>query len=636
VVAVADAGTGQFGTGQARIRTSQDVQVLSGLPPVVREGDRFEARFTVRNASARSLGVNLAASVNGEPLPGADALLKAGEAREVAWPVSAPVGARALQWDVTATARSDAGPAATDRLRATQRVTEAVPVATVQATIAQLDGSFSLPVAAPAGALPGRGGLRVDFKPRLGAGLESVREFMQRYAYTCLEQKVSRAVALRDAQLWSRSMSELPAHLDRDGLARYFVGERLGSDTLTAYVLSVAHEAGWAIPEDARQRMQTGLRNFIEGRVVRDSALPTADLSIRKVAALDALSRFQPIEPALLSTIAIEPNLWPTSAVIDWYGTVRRSQWPDREQRLRESGQILRSRLNFQGTTLGFSTERQDYLWWLMVSGDVNANRMLVAMFDEDTWREDLPRLVRGALGRQQHGRWNTTVANAWGVLAMEKFSERYERDPVSGQSAAGIVGAGGVLDWSAKPDGGALDLAWPSGEASLSVTHGGQGKPWVTVESRAALPLTAPLTSGFRITRTVTPVAQRDPGALARGDTVRVRLEIEAQSDMSWVVVNDPVPAGSAILGRGIGGESQILAESNPQRNFVWPTFEERTFEAFRAYYRFIPKGTWSVDYTMRLNNAGRFELPPTRVEAMYAPEMFGMVPNEPVTVNP
>jgi len=54
VVAVADAGTGQFGTGQARIRTSQDVQVLSGLPSVVREGDRFEARFTVRNASPRS------------------------------------------------------------------------------------------------------------------------------------------------------------------------------------------------------------------------------------------------------------------------------------------------------------------------------------------------------------------------------------------------------------------------------------------------------------------------------------------------------------------------------------------------------------------------------------------------------
>jgi uncharacterized protein YfaS (alpha-2-macroglobulin family) len=37
-----------------------------------------------------------------------------------------------------------------------------------------------------------------------------------------------------------------------------------------------------------------------------------------------------------------------------------------------------------------------------------------------------------------------------------------------------------------------------------------------------------------------------------------------------------------------------------------------------------------------VRLNNAGRFELPPTRVEAMYAPEMFGELPNGTVTVNP
>jgi uncharacterized protein YfaS (alpha-2-macroglobulin family) len=30
-----------------------------------------------------------------------------------------------------------------------------------------------------------------------------------------------------------------------------------------------------------------------------------------------------------------------------------------------------------------------------------------------------------------------------------------------------------------------------------------------------------------------------------------------------------------------------------------------------------------------MRLGNAGLFQLPPTRVEALYAPEVFGMLPN-------
>ena len=38
---------------------------------------------------------------------------------------------------------------------------------------------------------------------------------------------------------------------------------------------------------------------------------------------------------------------------------------------------------------------------------------------------------------------------------------------------------------------------------------------------------------------------------------------------------------------------------------------------------------GPWSVEYTLRLNNAGRFELPASRVEAMYAPEIFGEAPN-------
>jgi len=38
----------------------------------------------------------------------------------------------------------------------------------------------------------------------------------------------------------------------------------------------------------------------------------------------------------------------------------------------------------------------------------------------------------------------------------------------------------------------------------------------------------------------------------------------------------------------------------------------------------------------TLRLNNPGDFALPPTRVEALYAPEMFGEAPNARVKVEP
>jgi len=39
-------------------------------------------------------------------------------------------------------------------------------------------------------------------------------------------------------------------------------------------------------------------------------------------------------------------------------------------------------------------------------------------------------------------------------------------------------------------------------------------------------------------------------------------------------------------------------------------------------------------VEYTVRFNASGRFELPATRVEAMYAPEMFGELPNAPLEI--
>jgi len=41
-------------------------------------------------------------------------------------------------------------------------------------------------------------------------------------------------------------------------------------------------------------------------------------------------------------------------------------------------------------------------------------------------------------------------------------------------------------------------------------------------------------------------------------------------------------------------------------------------------------------LEYTVRLNNAGRFALPPSRVEAMYAPETFGELPNATLEVAP
>jgi uncharacterized protein YfaS (alpha-2-macroglobulin family) len=558
--------------------------------------------------------------------------LAGGEARAVGWDVAAPAGIDTLRWEVEAGEERGGG---ADRVRVSQRVVPVVPVRTYQATLARWDGPLREPVARPADAQPGRGGIQVAFAPTLVGGLDGVRDWMRRYPYTCLEQTVSRAVALRDRARWDALAQKLPAYLDDDGLLKYFPTMTWGSEVLTAYALAVSHEAGWPIPDPARGRMQDALRRFVEGSLRRWGDLPTADLSIRKLAALEALSRYGAAEPRLLGSVTIEPTLWPTSAVLDWRSLLHRLPGiPGRAPRLAEAEQILRARLTLSGTTMGFSTESADRLWWLMVSADVNAVRLVLHLLETGEWRDDLPRLVRGALQRQQRGAWDLTTANAWGVLAVERFARTYENVPVTGATTATLAGATRRLEWAGATGGGALDFPWPPERAEVAVEHAGTGHPWVTVLARAAVPLAQPLEAGYRITRRATPLAPRPDGQLRRGDLVRVRLEVEAQTDMTWVVVHDPIPAGASHLGTGLGRDSRLATQGEQQRGRAWPAFEERGFEAFRAYYAWVPKGTFVVEYTIRLNQAGRFALPTTRVEALYAPELFGELPGAPVDV--
>jgi uncharacterized protein YfaS (alpha-2-macroglobulin family) len=637
IVAVADGGPDLFGTGHTVIRSTQELILFSGLPPLVRERDRFRATFTVRNASDSPLEVQVRAAMTGgqkhEPVR---LSLAPNESKEAGWDVSVPVGVDTLGWEIVASAKTAAGTLLEDRMSTTQKVIPAVAVRTFQATIVQVDRTFELAVEMPGDAIPGRGGVQVGLQPTLAGELGGVREFMSTYRYSCLEQIASQAVALRDEGRWKGLMASLPSYLDRDGFAMYFPGMGYGSDALTAYLLNIANEAGWDIPADSRGRMQSALERFVKGQATREQEWRTADLNVRKIAALQALVRWgRPVTDEDLASISIEPNLWPTSAAIDWFDLLKRA--PDlsqRDRRLQEAEQIVRSRLNFQGTTLGFSTERSDYLWWLMISGDVNANRLLLAMLDRETWKEDMPRLARGSLGRQQRGRWNTTVANAWGVLAMEKFGAAFEKEQVGGATAGKLDKQAQQVDWSETPKGGSLSFPWPQGSATLALTHDGSGRPWAMVQSRAAIPLRQPFSSGYRIQRTVSAVEQKEQGRWSRGDVMRVRLDLEAQSDMTWVVVNDPVPAGASVLGTGLGRDSQILASGEQKQGWVWPAFEERKFDSFRAYYRFVPKGKWTLEYTLRLNNPGEFLSPETRVEALYAPEMFGEIPNVKVVV--
>ncbi|UCV00458.1 MG2 domain-containing protein [Acidovorax radicis] len=678
IVAVADASTGLFGTGSTSIRATQDLQIISGLPPLVREDDQFRAQITLRNTTKTAMKVEVSPRATLLDLKPQTIDIPPEEAREVAWDVTAPAQlaqtrAEAILWEIEA---KDQVSGARDALKARQRIIPAVPLTVQQATLVQVDGSYNLDVNPPADAIPGRGGLKMSLQPKLAEGLPGVRDWWARYPFACLEQKTSKAVGLRDGALWQTVVAQLPTYLDSDGLANYFPPRdgdaSRGSDTLTAYVLAATHEAAsihpaFALPDDVRAPMERGLIAFVEGRIQRDFWSPRKDLDMRKLAAIEALSRYGKAQGRMVSSITIAPNQWPTHTVIDWVNVLKRvADVPQRDQRLQEAMQILRARLSFQGTKLIFSTEQDDYWWWLMQNGDVNTARLMLAVMDDPAWKDDMGRLANGFISRQQAGAWHTTTANLWGGLALEKFSAKFEATPVSGATKATMSGNTASVDWSKiervkasdatgapnqitwfgapaspgnlKNNGMFLPWSKAGGKESLAVAHQGPGKPWLTLQSIAAIQLKAPFAAGYAIKKTVTPVEQANKslpaGQYTRGDVLRVTLEVNASADMTWVAITDPIPGGATILGSGLGRDSEIATQGEKKSGSGWPAFEERSFESFRSYYEYLPKGTVKMEYTVRLNNAGDFALPPSRVEALYAPEMFGEAPNARVKV--
>ena len=658
-VAVADYGPDRFGTGKVSVVSTQDLQVIEGLPALVREGDQYQATVTLRNTTKRTMNLQVTAAYEGtgvpsQTLPSRQVEVAAGSASTVSWEVLAPEGnmlgeTSSLKWTLSAKEQGAEGEAASDAVSFKQSLMPAVAVKTRQATLLPLDGDkpmIELPVSAPVGALLNgngapRGGLAVTVKSSLAGGLPGVHEWFINYRYTCLEQVSSKAIVLGSNADWDRIMSRLPDYLDSNGLASYFPGASYGSEVLTAYLLGMSHEAqeqglSFVIPEQQRQAMLSGLLAFAQGKISYRRWAPMEDLDARKLMALEALSRYDMVKPRMLDSIQIAPNRWPTSAVINWMALLMRVPGiPNQQDRLEQAKQIILARMLDRGTEMVLNEDPINNNWWLMAGRESNQASLLMLLADQPEWEDELPRLAMGLLSMQRNGAWRTTTSNLLGTLAIEKFSKHYEAVPPSGKLRVALdqTGQAQTVDWDsvkANSDGVKEDeLMQPWGGTTtdtLQLAQEGPGRAWAIVRSLAAVPVKQDVVAGFVLQRSIEPVSQAVPGVWSKGDVYRVTVNIDSKTPMTWVVLTDPIPAGSTVLGSGLGRDSSIATQTE-ERDSRWydPSFVERSFEGYRAYYDYLPKGKVSLQYTVRLNTPGEFQMPSTRIEAMYEPDVFG-----------
>lgn len=648
IVAVAHAGADRFGHGGTEVLTRQRLELRSLLPPVVRGGDRLQARFVVRNRSERPIDATASVTLRypdgtESTLPSRRIALAGGAVQELGWQVDVPAHQRGvLAWRAKVQAaqpesgsESDDGfdnDSAHDELRFEQTLLAPERARTIASALLQLDRPNTLPLRLPAGALDGQ--LALSLSARMDGGLPGVRRFFEHYRYGCFEQQLSAVVAIGERAGWDALMRKVGDYTDTStGLLRYFPGGgAAGSDVLTSHILHLAAVRGFPLPASVENSLTQALGQYLAADSRTDGS--PRERSLRRLAAMAALAVHGKASPEMVDATKPLLDEWPTASVIDWLTLVRGSRHPQAARLTSDASAQLRARLYTQGTALALSNDSHELRPWLMWNGDVTMARLLLAVRELPEWRAELPALARGLMARQRNGHWYTTLANAWGAVAMTAFAETMESGPVNGTTSVTVGEQRASHDW-AGANTYAARFGMPAGAASLKLEHAGSGAPWASVHVSAVVPLAQERFTGIRIKKTLTPVEQQVKGQWTRGDVVRVRLELEARSDMQWVVIDDPVAPGATILGSGLGGDSSMLAQPTQWR-YPMPSYQERARDSLRSYYAQVPGGHWTLEYTLRLNADGRFQLPATHAEAMYQPDVAGDLPNPVMVVEP
>ncbi len=597
LVAIAHAGADLFGTGETTIHSSKELSLFSGIPDTMRNGDTFSAEVTLRNSSNKPMDVKVQGSANSNVSLGPQTVsVEANASKKIVWPVTVPDEVRELVYTITAES-----PGVSDNLQVKQRIVNPVPMRAILGQISPLETTLDIPLSLPAEAREAE--IRVTAEASLGASsLVGVREYMTSYPHTCMEQKLSRAVALGRKDLWDQS--KISGYLDNDGLLKFFPSGPKGSVELTAYALELSFYQNWNIPEDTKNRMLEALTQFVQGRLNVPGAGLFVEDKIRALAALALWGKAADNKPSL-ENMDLNPTYLSLPSLID----LRRVYESLEESKRSTVDAALTERSEFRGSIMTFKTEDRT----LLGSEDASLARLILSRLKTDKMSGDLPTYIRSLLSTQKQGHWDTTVADALGTLAIQQFAKAFESTAVKGDIQAVLGDVKKSLNIEAK-DKKPEVFPWPKGSSTLNLSRsaGSQGKVWITTLALAAVPLQKPESSGIQLTKTFKKIDGRGDDRKT-GDIYEVTISYKTNVRIDWGALTDPIPSGARILPGDYGA-----------------SYTEPGFEGMRAYFDTIAPGEHTFSYKFQLNTRGTFILPPTRMEAMYTPEVFGMVTGE------
>ncbi len=653
IMAVA-ATVDKFGSGESKFQTNKPLLLVSSLPRFIRPEDRFSAGVMVHNRTDKKMKVTVkATAAKGVRIDGSTS-------RQVEVEPNRPVevvfdylciGAGEAEFTFEAS-----GEGARDRLRVTLPAIPSVVSEAVALYEQTMDSVIQQTVSVPPDVFAGVGGLEVAVSSSGLTGLERGLEFLRTYPYECLEQRMSKILPfiVGEDVINQFGLSELrgsalrkfvQAELDvvsryQDESGGFYFWPDLESyayekpspwlSAYTMYVLALAEKKGFQVASRVSERGKSYLTNWLNyGKRGTDWPYSTDEYLTARSLAVYAIALWgEKVEshlPFLLDQVD-QMSVYGKAYLLKTLALLPKSVYAEARSNLIRA---MNNKLKLEPTMAHYEEEREG--GWLFHSDVRTTAVVLQALLEHQGQIEFAEKIVRWLIAERRVGRWRTTQENACVFDALATFYRTYEKERPNFRASVRIAGKD-VL--SAVFSGRSLKTArrflpidsLAKTTLPVNISRKGQGRMYYGLRLYYARKgeLKAK-DQGFRVEKVIRPVGK--VSGYVRGAEYIITLKVHTAQDRIFVVLDDPLPAGWEIVNTSFATERQTQPLSTKSNKQWWGGFnyEETYHDRYLLVATYLTKGVHTETYRVRALTSGRFFLPPTRVEEMYTPEVFG-----------
>ncbi len=272
---------------------------------------------------------------------------------------------------------------------------------------------------------------------------------------------------------------------------------------------------------------------------------------------------------------------------------------------------------------------------------------VLQALVETQPTNQLIPNVVRWLMSARKADAWETTQETAWSVMALTDWMQYTGELKANYAYGVRLNDKALASDQKVTRDNlkDTLNLYVPVKDLLSDQINkldfertGGEGTMYYTANLTTFVPIEQirSVTHGVSLTRSYSLVNDKDHKPITEvhvGDTVRVTLTIIAPNDLHYIVINDPIPAGSEAIDPKLPtspniGEMPSLKLDDPlSQGWGWWWFSKTELRDDRVvlYASYLPRGTYQYTYTVYAGLAGEYRVIPSTGQEFYNPVVYG-----------